>query len=188
MTASARRLVGVVFMAVTVTGVAGTNTVFVSGLKIRSLSESDIAARKWGPISQGFELSIVSDKEIYHAGDHVILSLLLHNASKTPAAFIHRDKERDFPLDIVSSDGKIVPLTKYGKHLQETANFVISSSKVELSPRDAIEYSLQLDKIYDVSREGTYTVTAKRMVSKEDDRRRAAEIKSNTVHITVERE
>jgi hypothetical protein len=161
-----------------------------TGLKIKALSEAEVAARKWGPTTEGFQLSVASDKETYDLGRPIMLSVLLRNVSNQPLRFGQTDVETDYNIEIVGADGKMAPLTAYGKELHSLDRPILHAFAVSLKTGESIEHTLPLDKLYDVSRVGVYNVTVTRKVPKENAPQSTvppqfAEIRSNTIRITV---
>jgi hypothetical protein len=156
----------------------------------KTLTEAEVAARKWGPITEGFQLSVAADKETYRLGNPVVMSVLVRNVSGRPLGFTQSDPQIDYDVECVGSDGKIAPLTTYGQRFHGSESVIIHAGGVRLKPAESFEHVLPLDKLYDVSRVGMYNVTVTRKVPKENAPKtngppQFAEIKSNTIRVTL---
>jgi hypothetical protein len=161
-----------------------------TGLKIKTLTEAEVAARKWGPITDGFQISIATDNPAYQLGNPIVVSVLLRNVSGQPLWFSQTDMEADYDIEIAGSDGKAAPLTPYGQRIHALDRPILHAYDVTLKPAESIEHTLALDKLYDVRRADVYNVRVTRKVPEvsapqTNGAPRLAEIRSNTIRITL---
>lgn len=180
----------VVMLAVNVLALNDSHMPLYTGLKIKTLTEAEVAARKWGANTEGFQLSIATDKAGCRLGQSIVVSVLLRNTSSHPLWFWQTDMEADYDIEIAGNDGKLAPLTTYGQRFHGPGRVDFHASAVTLKPAESIEQVLPLDKLYDVSRAGVYDVTVTRKVPEVSAPQtngppRFAEIRSNTIHITM---
>jgi hypothetical protein len=161
-----------------------------TGLKTKTLTKAEVAARQRGRTTEGFQLSIATDKPTYSLGSPILVSVLVRNVSSQPLWVWQTDVEADYEIECVGSDGKAVLLTPYGRRLHAPDRPILHAFDVTLKPAESIEHVLPLDKLYDVSRAGVYNVTVTRKVLvlsalQTNGPPRFAEIRSNTIHISM---
>ena len=147
------------------------------------LIENEDAEYEWGPVSEGYQLSIQSEKEEYAYCEPIILKIAIRNNGAEPGLLIVARPDEDYIAIVKNSKGKAVPLTAYGRHLRD---FLLGGLEqgVHLDPGQKREYILLVNRIHDMTRKDTYSVRVKRYVYKRNDKG-SAEVLSNTIQVEV---
>jgi len=91
--------------------------------------------------------------------------------------------EKDYKLIIKDNNGRIVPLTSYGENLMKNIG-VVKRTVVKIKPGEELKGEIEVSKAYAMVNAGTYSITAKRNVSKQGDTS-LAEVISNTIQIKI---
>jgi hypothetical protein len=111
----------------------------------------------WGKVVDGYQLSLRFDKADYTNGEPIVATVLLRNVSDQPRTYV-----RQTVLGQRSPVFLLVWKNEEELKLKTVDNTVIisSASNVTLQPRTQHRYRLQLDKFYDLSGTGSYSVQA----------------------------
>lgn len=135
-----------------------------------------------GGLSDSFQLSARSEKEMLKSDEPVVLKLNLMNAGRKSLFVYETSDETDYKLSVKDETGESVPLTEYGERLLSSAE-ELRRIKVEVKPGEERQGSIQVSKIYRMVAGNTYFITAKRQFFRRNGR--PAEVVSNEVKIQV---
>jgi hypothetical protein len=122
-----------------------------------SLPAEQFPEGNWGPVTNGFQLSLRFEKTNFVSGEAIMAVLLLRNTSTNLLKYrIATVAGMDGPIGFVVSDaaGVISPISAG----QIT---IISSSELALAPSTQRKYVEQLDKRFPLNKPGSYTVYAR---------------------------
>jgi hypothetical protein len=150
------------------------------------LNENQDTEYEWGPVSEGYQLSIQAEKQVYAYCEPIVLKITIRNNGPEPGLLIVARPDEDYTAVVKNSKGKAVPLTAYGRHLRDFLLGGLEQS-VHLDPGQKREYTLLVNRIHDMTRKDTYSVIVKRYVYKRDDKG-SAEVLSNTIQVEVKGE
>jgi len=122
----------------------------------------------FGDPMKGLRLGVALDKPIYRQGENPLLRVTLLNSGDEafPLTIAHGGMESS--INVRGPDGKSVPLTRFGE--REAASTPYSYRISQLKPGQPMESFLVLNRLYDMSLEGTYTIVLSRVIAKEGDR------------------
>gem|GEM_PF-6685499 len=125
------------------------------GMRARLAGASQI---KWGAVTNGLQLGISSDDTLTFGGDpvrvHVALRNTLDQAVPVPSLFLGQNLQVKF----FRGTGKETPLTELGKTVQAASVSVLPSKMIP--PHSVLSCDISLDKVYDLSRAGIYSISA----------------------------
>lgn len=136
--------------------------IFPIGLSAQCLESS--AKQKSG--SPG-TLSIKFDPDHIHRGEKANLRIRLANTSSAPISVVETSAAKEYELRVTDSLGKELPLTEYGKSVRGDAKWPsVDFRRFELVLRsgEAQDISLDISRMYIITRPDTYTVTACRLI------------------------
>ncbi|MBM4047809.1 MAG: hypothetical protein FJ279_22115 [Planctomycetes bacterium] len=152
----------------------------VSGQASSKLSqEADVSAK---PV-EGFQLTARLEKEEIQACQPVALVVTLRNLSKDTLAFPESAPYRDYRLVVKDSNGREVPLTRYGKAIKDTEGefrLVVT----DLPAHSELRATLLVNRYYDMTVTDTYSVSVRRDVLLKS-RDRVVEVLSNSVRVKI---
>ena len=113
----------------------------------------------WGPIVEGFQLSLRFSKQSYTNGEPVHGAILLRNVSGSNLVFqIVFALDRDFRLTVFDPEHRQLP---------DRADLSVGAVRTAYIWADTQhKFDLRLDKRFDLTELGTYTIVAKRRVPK----------------------
>jgi hypothetical protein len=130
-----------------------------------SLPADQFSEGNWGTVTNGFQLSIRFDKQVYAVGEPVVATVLLRNTTSTTLRYFWISSELDSPVDFVltSGAGAIIPPFR-----NRTEAF--NSGNRELAPYTQHKYVSRLNTRFDLSANGKYTVCARYILAFQPDR------------------
>ena len=112
------------------------------------------------PPAEMCQLSAQFEKDTYAPCAPVLLWISIRNTTKHPVVMFETRPENHYRLVVRDERGNIVPLTSYGQGIGE----VLRNVRVTLDPGKEVREHILLNRLYDMTVSGTYTVTAKRRV------------------------
>jgi len=111
----------------------------------------------WGKATHGCQMSLRLDKQEFTNGEPVILTSLLRNVSDKPITYLRQIVlEQPSPIYVSVWKGE------QKQHLKTDDRIAVahSANNVTLQPRTQHRYTLQLDRFYDLTTNGLYTIQA----------------------------
>ncbi len=147
------------------------------------LNENEDAEYEWGAVSEGCQVSIQTEKEVYAYCEPIILKIAIRNNGEEPVLLIVARPDTDCIATVKNDRDETVPLTAYGRHLRD---FLLGGLDhgVQLDAAQEREYALLVNRIHDMTRKDAYSVTVKCFVLKRDGKG-YAEVISNTIQVEV---
>jgi hypothetical protein len=111
----------------------------------------------WGKVVDGLQLSLRFEKQEFTNGEPILATILMRNVSDKPLNYI-RQTVTGHPCPIHVSVWE--DQQKLNLKTDENGILRASASNVRLYPRTQHKYRLRLDRFYDLSKAGTYSVQA----------------------------
>jgi hypothetical protein len=119
--------------------------------------------QQWGPKTDGLAISVYVARPSYRAGEQIDLHLDLKNAGSSPAILVRQSAWADYSLVMRTQNGVELPPTPYVQDRIEAAMEGRQATS-ELQPGQMTEDTLELDRAYDLSVPGRYTIRVTRKV------------------------
>lgn len=143
---------------------------------VKPVSTAQKVARK------GAQLFMRMESEPLSADKPALLVLSFRNNTKEPLFLEDTYPERDYKFDVRDEQDESVPLTENGRRLV-TNTSVYKNVGLKIEPGKQMEHQVDINGLYDLTGHGTYRVTAKRKVLRQDGSE--FEITSNTIKFKV---
>jgi hypothetical protein len=140
----------------------------------------------WGPVSEGFRVGISLDSRCITSGETLKLTTDLKNVSDSVLTITQSYPTSDYTVRVFDSAGKDVPLTDVGKRAWETSGQRYWSKTKQLAPGEDLVESIALDKYFDFTAPGVYTVKAIRGGRNLTEPDRKKDIPSGQLTFTVQ--
>ena len=146
-----------------------------------------------------YSLVIDTDNSSVGSGDALFLRLAIENKGNAVLSYVELNPEVMFTVIVKNSDGEIMPLTRYGNRLKGGLKNSIPQPSFffiqELKPGIGENYKILLNRLYDMSIPGTYSISSSMVIGIGDDAIHAEDmelvsksISVNVGGITVKRE
>lgn len=141
----------------------------------------------WGPETDGYRLSIRTNKSRYMIGERIILYVSLKNMSKQDVEIMQTEPIQTYKngIEIIIPAKKTAPLTLYGKDRVTWGGSVIGYT---LKSGEQVTDSLYLNRLFDMTFTGEYKISVSRVVSKRNNNKESSVIKSNSITINISEE
>ena len=133
--------------------------------------------------SKGLQLLAKTDKATFITGEPILLSVFARNNGRKALFIVDTyHPEWDTKFDVRNEAGESAALTEDGKRLTTIAIF--RQVRVEIYPGDEVQQDFAINKLFEMTAPGTYSITVKRSfcVTGTDVFRVAS---SNIVKVTV---
>ena len=131
---------------------------------IQSGRSGEMAEPNWGPEHAGFMLSLSLEKQ----GDDYMYPLyailVLSNTTDQVLETVRTPIKNSYKIHITASDGTSIPLTKYGQQ-QMRDDFNTTVQPIGIQPGKVFTEKILLNRWYDLSAKGTYSVEISRIVA-----------------------
>ena len=129
-----------------------------------------------------FTLILGTEENVVKAGSEVKINITLRNSSNRAIHMNTGSSEIEYVIEVRDSQGTSAPKTDFGRKANERPHF--SSDQIfTLQPGECLpKISLDVTKLYDLSRPGKYTIQVNRLVPKELG---SGQIRSNPITITI---
>ncbi len=115
-----------------------------------------------GNPTEGFQLSLSMDKSVFTPREAILVTVSLKNITTGTRSLATTNPESDFNLSVEDKQGKKLPFTLYGKGMNDGATF--GRYSVELKGGEQVQYLLQIDRLYDLTLDGSYSIEVVRKV------------------------
>jgi hypothetical protein len=110
-------------------------------------------------------LRLYAVNERYDAAEAVDLILILRNSSDRPRVLWEEMADMDFLLTVKDQDGESVPSTRYGEWVSKLRRSTVHNARnVGISSHEERLYSIRLNRLFDLTTIGRYTISARRKV------------------------
>jgi hypothetical protein len=113
-----------------------------------------------------------------------VLKLILRNNGSEERHLISVDVKRDYQLEVTDGQGRTQALTKAGEDLRRPQPISISKGLITVKPSEQRELEIVVSDLYELTRPGTYAITAKRQGPHVDGK--SFKLVSNKVTFAVE--
>lgn len=133
--------------------------------------------------SKAVELNIHLEKTLTLIDESNSLALTIKNNSKEVLLIFVTYPARDYEFDVRNEEGQSIRLTETGDILVNNPS-IFMRGHLELEPGETIEHKVQINKIYDMSVPGKYSVRVKRKVYDQKGNE-YSEVISNRVEVQV---
>ena len=150
-------------------------------------SAADETASQEPMTIEGFGLIVNLEKDQVGPCQPIRLAITIKNASEDELSFWETCPESDYRFIVEDDKGQVVPLTRYGQRIEKNREIVLSAVPVALKPNDERQDTILLNRIYDMTIEGKYDITAWRHVRTRDNKGHTKLI-SNTVEVEIAEE
>ncbi|BCM92344.1 hypothetical protein IAD21_04223 [Abditibacteriota bacterium] len=147
-------LVGAVVCLFTLSGRADQQSAAAQGAP----TQDNQVIEQVGDPSNGFTLTTRFDKAVFKNGEPIKVAFRLKNLRPTLEYFSRSGYGQDFGLKVTTADGKLVPLTQYGRIIYDSPG-IGSSITIKMKPGDKVSATLYVNRIYDMSEGGKYNIT-----------------------------
>jgi hypothetical protein len=111
----------------------------------------------------GLRLVATTDKSRFIAGESVEVRLRIENTSKVMCGFMETQPDMDFSVSAKDAQGREVPQTAFGK-MRLTIPFFRRVFR-RIDPGQSISYSLNVNRLVDMSGSGNYSVTIRKGIT-----------------------
>jgi len=139
----------------------------------------------WGDEVEGCRFSASSPVAVYAPAQPIPLRLRLKNDGKAAVAFFQTDIMQSVRFDVRLPNGMAAPMTLEGKRQSESGENV----SVTLEPGKSDDLGVSaVNRYFDMTMNGDYTVTVTRFVQLRDGSERSVKVVSNSCKITVREE
>jgi hypothetical protein len=137
------------------------------------------------PAEPAIALQIKAEQDIVPSGSPSRVDITIKNVSSQPVG-VRRERaegsgEISQEFDVRDSSGDPVPETRWGRRVREGPPIISSSILSIVAPGETAKDEVVLNRVYDLSLAGQYTVQAKRF-----DEVSKIWVKSNTITITIQ--
>jgi hypothetical protein len=114
----------------------------------------------WGQAVGGLRISATANKDRYACGEPVILSVIVQNVDTRNRDITHDDpQERDFWITVVDQDGKQMPLTRFGIHINPSSPVMRQLTANRIPPGGELTWTLVPSRVADMTLGGRFTIT-----------------------------
>ncbi len=144
---------------------------------------NDAKAPSTGREVEGFTLSLSSNQTTYKPGEMIKAQVVLTNVSTEKVTFSMGSEMEKFHFEVVLPNKEVAPLTLYGKKLQRVPMF--SYKTAYLPPEETIDVEFPMNRLFDMTLSGNYTIKIVTSVSVRADREKLAEVSSNSIQVVV---
>ena len=111
----------------------------------------------------GLRLSATPKRASVAVGEPLMLKVSTMNVSRRSLFITVTLAEVDHKFEVRDATGAAVPMTDYGRNLLRNAQET-RSVMVKLRPGEEHEETIQLEKLFQLNKPGTYQITVKRIV------------------------
>jgi hypothetical protein len=128
-------------------------------------------------LQKPFAITISTPEPTIKAGSALLLEMFLTNGLDHPAVIDNALTKYD--VEVLDSHGKLAPLTTNGQDLRKKIGWG-GGPRFTVQPGDDLRGGVYVDKLYDISRPGQYTI----QVARTDEDSKVV-VKSNTITVNV---
>jgi hypothetical protein len=119
---------------------------------------------RWGEAANGAQLGISVAVPTFVVSEPVWVTVTFRNTGKAPITYVETSPLQEYCLVVTDEKGKGVPLTRYGKRIADNFGEITRTMMRSLDSGAEIQVRLPLNRVFDLSETGTYTITATRSV------------------------
>ncbi|MEO6907642.1 MAG: hypothetical protein ABI210_07100 [Abditibacteriaceae bacterium] len=146
-------------------------------------ADTAINSSQDGSIVEGFQLVAQTSKETFDAGEPVAVTVSLKNISDKMLSF-PSGYFNEYQVTVKDSNGNIVPLTRYSNQPKAGMKTNFGIGPMDLFKGEETQRTFLLNRLYDLTEVGEYSVSIKRYVFKQNTIF-FIPIVANTIHIKI---
>lgn len=143
-----------------------------------------VVPAEWGPTTEGCRLSVSTDRPSYHPDQPIRLRLVTENTGGKEVHVTHSSLFMVYRFDVRLPDGKPAPLTLEGNRFLSRAAAAQSLDPLRVGRQDT-ESLPMLNRLYDMTLVGEYTVSVYRQVWPPGRNQKPVDVASNRVKILI---
>ena len=136
-------------------------------------------------VEAAWELSATLEKESARAAEPVVIFIILKNISQQPGSFVRSSLLRDYNVSVTNEKGEEMPLTRFGRLEHDAAGGHFRRIVQSIAPGEQVQDRLLVNRLYDMTMEGKYTVRIQRSVVAQHSGK-PAWITAKDVTVTIE--
>jgi hypothetical protein len=133
----------------------------------------------------GFLLTAVTQKDVIRFDEPLKLGLTIKNVSKWTRFIRETFVTEQYRLIVLNERGDPVALTKYGEKELKPREDHYGQAVKTINPGEESRDTIEVNKLYEMSSAGTYSITAWRVITFDKDGKEAGPVQSNTVKVRV---
>lgn len=134
--------------------------------------------------STGFLLLARAEKDVIDPGETLNLSLSIKNVSNGVRFILQPIPTEQYRIVVQDERGEPVPLTEYGEKLIKNQEDHISRAFRGVKPGEELKDTIEVNKLYDMAKPGTYSITAWRIVYDKTGHE-IGSVRSNTIKVKI---
>lgn len=131
---------------------------------------------------EGFQFTTQIEKFKFAPSTEISLTVKLKNITKDVLTHVESRPDYDYSIEVKNAQGEIMPLTRYGKGIHDVKTY-FGIGSVEVWPDEEVGAKFIVNRIFDMTQEGGYTITVTHGVPKRDKTGLGKLI--STVHLLV---
>ena len=137
-------------------------------------------------LDSDYKISLDFESEKVDSSEPIVLNVTFENLSDKNVRFAVTNVEALFSIRIENSASEIMPLTRYGQRSFQNEGKEDSLMRViqEIKPQEKRSFKILLNRLYDMSIPGEYSVTATKTLRLNNDKG-AKDVLSNTAKVYV---
>ncbi len=151
-----------------------------SGEKIGAESKT-----AWGEATDGLAISIVTPRAVYGPHERIVLTISLKNVSNDDKRIGQTSPLTLYDVEVLAPGKNKTPFTSYGKNRLENSREAGVRGSV-LRPGEVTSVDIDLNRLFDLTLPGPYTVSVQRVVGKTGASDRVLRAISNTITVTID--
>lgn len=144
-----------------------------------------IPKKHWGNPTEGFQISASTDKETYAPCEAINLTLILKNSGQGDAEpWTANIFDQTYRIEVILPNKQKAPLTLWGKRQSDLPIISRASSTLKSGKTESASIP-KLNRLFDMTVPGEYTIVVERTLPKRDDSTRHCHVTSNTVVVKI---
>lgn len=138
---------------------------------------------------RGFQLSLTADSQKFVVNTPITINAFLTNVTDQERLIGLSSNSADYHIEVKTSDGQPVPLTRYGKRRERDKNTYFSRGPLDIAPDKNYSHEFLLNQIFDMTELGDYIVKISHNsgfpMENDPKPKESLDVASNVLHITV---
>jgi hypothetical protein len=160
-------------------------SIFIVLIGVASLTGTDqVEQLPWGTTVEGCRLGASTDKEQYDFGQPINLHLVLQNKDRDRLK-LSEGSDFGFTIEIISPNQQTAHLTLWGEGTLNGNAMEARRRLITLAHGDTTTASIMLNRAYDMTLDGKYTISAHRIIPSNLDADAWVDVSSNKVIVEI---
>ena len=155
----------VTLVAIGVVLLANVSGAFAEPVEVAEPAKPPAAEVPANDAATGYLLSLTIDKAEVRPSQQIVVGITVTNGTKQTVRYVDEHFEKEFKMSVKDEKGTEVPLTSYGRLLfaaDPAAKGFGGILSFDFNPGEKMEYRMLVNRIYDMTLAGTYTIVASR--------------------------